>query len=42
MKSLTAEDKKVKFAIVGCGHIGKGMRKWQLEMWKKNWLPCVM
>ena len=23
MKSLTAEDKKVKFAIVGCGHIGK-------------------
>jgi predicted dehydrogenase len=23
MASLTAEDKKVKFAIVGCGHIGK-------------------
>jgi len=23
MTSLTAEDKKVKFAIVGCGHIGK-------------------
>lgn len=23
MKSLTVEDKKVKFAIVGCGHIGK-------------------
>ena len=23
MKSLTAEDKKEKFAIVGCGHIGK-------------------
>ncbi len=23
MKSLASEDKKVKFAIVGCGHIGK-------------------
>ena len=23
MTSLTAEDKRVKFAIVGCGHIGK-------------------